>query len=71
MCSKKLLRDQIGEKIVPFEVTYSLQALPKKVRNLKAFLEDNPKASFAVYLYRGPIKFEKADKILFLPAWMI
>jgi predicted AAA+ superfamily ATPase len=62
---------QIGEKIVPFEVTYSLQVLPKKVRNLKAFLEDNPKANFAVYLYRGPMKFEKTDKILFLPVWMV
>lgn len=62
---------QVGEKIVPFEVTYSLQTLPKKVRNLKAFLEDNPKASFAIYLYRGPLKFEKEDKILFLPAWML
>lgn len=62
---------QIGDKIVPFEVTYSLQVLPKKVRNLKAFLEDNPKAGFAVYLYNGPMKFEKSDRILFLPAWMI
>lgn len=62
---------QVGEKIIPFEVTYSFQILPKKVRNLKAFLEDNPKASFAVYLYRGPIRFEKTDKILFLPAWMV
>ena len=62
---------QIGEKIIPFEVTYSLQTLPKKIRNLKAFLEDNPKASFGVYLYRGPMKFEREDKILFLPAWMV
>lgn len=62
---------QVGEKIIPFEVTYSLQILPKKIRNLKAFLKDNPKASFAVYLYRGPMKFEKKDKILFLPAWMV
>jgi len=62
---------QIGEKIIPFEVTYSLQVIPKKVRKIKAFLEDNPKASFAVYLYRGPLRFEKTDKILFLPAWMV
>lgn len=53
---------QIGEKIVPFEVTYSLQALLKKVRNLKAFLEDNPKANFAVY--RGPMKFDKKEQNL-------
>jgi len=62
---------QVGEKIIPFEVTYSLQALPKKIRNLKVFLEDNPQTNYAVYLYRGPLKFERADKILFLPAWMV
>jgi predicted AAA+ superfamily ATPase len=62
---------QLGEKIIPFEVTYSLQALPKKIRNLKTFLEDSPKSAFAVYLYRGPMKFEEDDKILFLPAWMV
>lgn len=62
---------QMGEKIVPFEVTYSLQALPKKIRNLQAFLKDNPKTNFAIYLYRGPIKFDKENKILFLPAWMV
>ena len=62
---------QIGEQIVPFEVTYSIQVLPKKVRNLKVFLKDNPKANFAVYLYRGPMKFEEDDRILFLPAWMV
>jgi uncharacterized protein len=62
---------QVGQKIIPFEVTYSTQALPKKVRNLIAFLKDEPKASFAVYLYRGPLKFDKENNILFLPAWMI
>ncbi len=62
---------QIGQKIVPFEVTYSTQALPKKIRNLKAFLNDDSKAGFAVYLYRGALKFDKENKILFIPAWMI
>lgn len=62
---------QIGEKIIPFEVTYSSQTLPKKIRNLKAFLDDNPKASIAVYLYRGSLKFDEENKILFLPAWMV
>jgi predicted AAA+ superfamily ATPase len=62
---------QIGEQILPFEVTYSTQAFPKKIRNLKAFIADNPKASFAVYLYRGPLKFDEENKILFLPSWMI
>jgi predicted AAA+ superfamily ATPase len=62
---------QIGQKIVPFEVTYSKLALPKKVRNLKAFLGDEPKTTFAIYLYRGPLKFDKENNIIFLPAWMI
>jgi len=62
---------QLAEQIIPFEVTYSSQSHPKKVRNLKAFLDDNPKASFAVYLYRGPLKFDKENNILFLPAWMV
>ncbi len=62
---------QIGQKIVPFEVTYSTQTLPKKIRNLVAFLKDEPKATYAVYLYRGPLKFDKENRIIFLPAWMI
>lgn len=62
---------QIGEEIIPFEITYSLQPLQKKIRNLKAFLENNPKANFAVYVYRGILKFDKNTQILFLPAWMI
>lgn len=62
---------QFGDKIVPFEATYSSQALPKKIRNLKTFMQDNPKANFAVYLYRGPMHYDKEDKILFLPAWMV
>ena len=62
---------QIGQKIVPFEVTYSTQTIPKKIRNLKAFLKDNHKATFSIYLYRGALKFDKKNKILFMPAWMI
>jgi predicted AAA+ superfamily ATPase len=62
---------QVGEKILPFEVTYSVQILPKKIHNLKVFLKDNPITSFAIYLYRGPLKFDKEDNILFLPAWMV
>lgn len=61
---------QIEQNIFPFEVTYSSLALPKKIRNLKAFIEEY-KVPFAVYLYRGPLKFDKEKKILFLPAWMV
>lgn len=62
---------QIGEKIVPFEVTCSKQVLPKKVRNLKAFLEDNPEIKYAVYIYLGAMNFDEKNRILFLPAWMV
>ena len=62
---------QVGEKVVPFEVTYSQQPIPQKIRNLKAFLADHSHIQQAVYLYRGPLKFDKDNKILFLPAWMI
>lgn len=62
---------QIGQKVIPFEVTYSKQIIRKKIRNLKSFLNHNPKTLFAVYLYLGPLKFDKKDKILFIPAWMV
>jgi len=62
---------EFGKKILPIEVTYSTQILPKKIRSLQALLEDEPKAEYAIYLYRGPFKFDKDNKILFLPAWMV
>ena len=62
---------QLGEKVVPFEVTYSSQRSAKKIRNLKAFLAENSKVDFAVYLYRGSLEFDQESKILFLPAWMV
>ena len=62
---------QIADKVIPFEITYSSQAIPKKIRNLQTFLKDYPKSNFAVYLYRGPMKFDKKNNVLFLPAWMV
>ncbi len=62
---------QVGQQIIPFEVTYSAQPLSKKIRNLKAFIEDNPKVSYAIYLYQGPLNYDENNKILFLPAWMV
>lgn len=62
---------RVGEKVVPFDVTYSSQRSVKKIRNLEAFLKENPKVDFAVYLYRGSLKFDQENKILFLPAWMV
>ncbi len=61
----------IGEKVVPIEVTYSTQSLPNKIRNLIAFMTDNPKSTFGVYIYRGPMKIDKENKIVYLPAWMV
>jgi len=62
---------QIGQNIVPFEVTYAKEPLPSKVRNLRTFLCENSNVKFAVYLYRGRLHFDAESKILFLPAWMI
>jgi predicted AAA+ superfamily ATPase len=62
---------QMGQKIFPFEITYSTQVITKKIRNLRDFLADEPKAVFGIYLYQGQLKYDEENKILFLPAWMI
>ncbi|MCB1082513.1 MAG: ATP-binding protein [Chlamydiia bacterium] len=61
----------VGAHLLPIEVTYSSQLLPKKVRNLKDFMENEPKTSWGIYLYTGPFKIDKKEKILFLPAWAV
>ncbi len=62
---------QIGQTIIPFEVTYASQALPKKMRNLQIFLKEHPQCPFAVYLYQGSFQCDKKNRLLFLPAWMV
>jgi hypothetical protein len=57
--------------IFPFEITYQTQIDQNKVKNLKLFLQEEPKASWGYYIYRGDFKISHEDKIIFLPFWMI
>lgn len=57
--------------VFPFEITYSTEIQAKKVRNLQAFLQNEPKASWGYYLYRGDFAIDHDKKILFLPCWAV
>jgi predicted AAA+ superfamily ATPase len=61
----------LKNKIFPFEVTYQSQADRSKVRHLKIFLAQEPKASYGFYVYNGPLQIDEVNKICFLPAWII
>jgi predicted AAA+ superfamily ATPase len=57
--------------LYPFEVTYQTEINRAKVRNLKAFLDDEPEASFGFYIYRGEFQIDRENRIIFLPYWAI
>lgn len=57
--------------VFPFEITYSVDVVPRKVRNLQAFLENEPKARFGYYIYRGNFKVDLEKRIIFIPCWVI
>jgi len=57
--------------IYPFEVTYSKKIQSKKLKNLKQFLKDEPKAKIGYYLYMGDYHYDEKERICFLPAWTI
>ena len=61
----------IGAQIVPIEVTFSSQALPKKTRHLREFMEREPKAKWGIYVYNGSFTIDHTQHIIYLPAWMI
>ncbi|NGX50782.1 MAG: hypothetical protein K1060chlam2_00633 [Chlamydiae bacterium] len=61
----------IGAQILPIEVTFSQQILPKKIRHLREFMEREPKSKWGIYLYNGPLKIEYNQQIICLPTWMI
>ena len=61
----------IGHKVIPIEVTYSSQVLPKKIRHLHDFMEKEPKAEWGVYVYTGPFKVDHEKRIISLPPWLI
>jgi predicted AAA+ superfamily ATPase len=57
--------------IFPFEITYQTQVDQKKVNNLKVFLQEEPKAVWGYYVYRGDFKIDYENKIIFIPCWVI
>lgn len=61
----------LGAQVIPFEVTSTAQIQSKKFNNLKGFLQSSPKSALGVFCYSGPLSFDKENKILFLPVWMI
>lgn len=62
---------QVGNRVIPFEITHSERVENKKINNLKAFMQDTPQASVGVICYLGPLSYDQQNRILFLPAWMI
>lgn len=57
--------------IFPIEVTYAAQIQEKKVKNLEKFLNNEPKAPYAIYIYCGDFHFDELRRIIYLPAWAI
>ena len=57
--------------VFPFEVTYSEKVQAKKLKNLKQFLRDEPKAKIGYYVYMGEYHYDEKERICFLPAWAI
>jgi hypothetical protein len=41
------------------------------MRNLIQFLEYEPKATFAAYIYMGDYAWDSENKIIFIPAWAV
>lgn len=56
-------------QVFPFEVTYSDQVDNKKIKNLRTFLHDEPKAKIGFCVYNGDFYYDKKNRICFLPAW--
>jgi predicted AAA+ superfamily ATPase len=62
---------EIKPNVFPFEVTYSQQIDKKKLRNLKQFLKEQPKAVRGYYIYMGNYYYNKEWNICFIPAWAV
>lgn len=58
-------------EIFPFEITSTTQIDTKKIKNLITFLQEEPKARFAYYIYHGNFFVDKKNRIIGLPAWVI
>lgn len=57
--------------IFPFEVTLGSEPDRKKIRNLKAFLQEEPRAKWGYYIYQGAFRVSLSDRIFFIPAWTV
>jgi len=57
--------------VYPFEVTQS-QAIPyKKLRNLKTFMQDEPKAKWGYFIYPGNFRIDRENRIIYIPSWAV
>lgn len=61
----------LAGQIVPFEITSASQGVSKKLKTLKKFMADTPTCKQGVICYLGSLSYDKENRILFLPAWMI
>ena len=61
----------VSDQVLPIEVTFSSQILSKKIRHLKEFMLQEPKAKWGVCLYNGSFQIQKKDRIICLPMWML
>ena len=61
----------IGAEVLPIEVTFSSQILPKKTRHLREFMEREPKSKWGIYFYNGAFKIDSGQRIIYLPTRMI
>jgi predicted AAA+ superfamily ATPase len=61
----------VGDQVLPIEVTFSSQILPKKIRHLKEFMQKESKAKWGICLYNGSFQIQKEEKIICIPAWMV
>jgi len=57
--------------VFPFEVTYSNRVQDKKIKNLRHFMAEEPKARKGFYIYLGDYHYDPATQIYFIPAWAI
>jgi len=57
--------------IYPIEITYSEKINQKKLKNMKTFLQTEPKAKVGIFIYLGKFKYDPGNNIYFIPAWMV
>ncbi|HKY62434.1 MAG TPA: AAA family ATPase [bacterium] len=58
-------------RVFPFEVTYSSQKDPRKVKHLQQFLRAEKSAERGFYIYNGEWKWDAESRVLFLPSWAL